>query len=102
AAVPHQPGADHAVDRIDEEAHVALLTQYQVSTRGKRVHYDVAQHGPADQKWFEHRLAKRAAAAAVGSSDLAPRRHFRQISTTAVLRAHNGATGLRPKCGGEG
>jgi len=75
-AVPHQPSADHAVARIDEETHVAELAQHEVPARGKRVHHDVAQHRPADQNRFEHRLPKRAAAAAVSTSDLAPCRHF--------------------------
>jgi len=47
-AVPHQPGADHAIARIDEEAHVAELAQHEVPARGERVHHDVAQHRPAD------------------------------------------------------
>src|SRR5499427_5192571 len=94
AAVPHQPGADHAVARIDEEAHVAELAQHEVSARGERVHHDVAQHRPTDQNRFEHRLPKRPAAAAICTSNLAPCRHFssiphRRIAASAACERGN-------------
>src|SRR5262249_1176963 len=44
------------------------------------------QHRPADQNRFEHRLPKRAAAAAISTSDLAPCRHL-SIPTAISLRA---------------
>ena len=105
-AVPHQPGADHAVTRIDEEAHVAELAQHKVPARGERVHDDVAQHRPADQNRFEHRLPKRPAAAAICTSNLAPCRHFssipppysrerRERARQPPPSAHNGAPRAR-------
>ncbi len=74
-AVPHQPGADHPVGRIDEKPHVAELAEDEMAARGERVHDGVAQHRPADQERFEHRPPQRAAAAAVGPLDLAPGAH---------------------------
>src|SRR5262249_19114115 len=47
-------------------------------------HDDVAEHRPADQNRFEHRLPKRAAATAVSTSDLAPCRHS-VVPTAHVL-----------------
>src|SRR5262249_38352359 len=84
--MPHQPRTDHAITRIDEKAHVVELAQHQVPARGQRIHHDVAQHWPADQKRLEHRLAQRTAAAAIGSSDLAPCRHFRQAQAPGYAR----------------
>jgi len=51
---------------LDEEAHVAELVQHQVPARGKaRTSTTSRSTGAADEKRLEHRLPKRAAAAAV-------------------------------------
>src|SRR5262249_46513305 len=79
------------VARIDEETHVAELTQHQVPARGKRAHHDVAQRRPADENRLEHRLPERAAAAAIRPPHLTPCRNFRRHSCQGSyrrLRAH--------------
>ena len=83
AAVPHGPCSYHAVGGIDEEARIAKIAEHEVAARSERVHDGVAQHRTADQQRLEHPLPQRAAAAAVGSFDLAPRRHSRRFHLAA-------------------
>ena len=75
AAVPHQPGPHHPVGRVDEEPRITEIAEHEVAARGQRVHDGVAQHRPADQQRLQHGAPQRAAAAAIGPLDLAPRRH---------------------------
>src|SRR5262249_6142474 len=81
AAVPHQPGADDAVARVDEEADIVELAQHEMPARGERIHHHVTQHGPTDEKRLKYRLAQRTPAPAIGTSDLAPGRPCCQIRT---------------------
>ncbi len=71
-AVPHQPGADHPIGGIDEEAHVAELAEHELTACRQRLHDGVAQHRPADQQRLEHRAPQRPPATTVGPFDLAP------------------------------
>src|SRR5229473_7868707 len=87
--MPHQPGTDDAVAGIDEEAHVAKLAQHEMPARGERVHDDAAQQRPSDQNGLEHRLAQRAAAATVRSSDLSPGRNLRQADARSSRAGAN-------------
>src|ERR1700730_4490355 len=87
--MPHQPGADHAVAGIDEEAHVAELAQHEMPARGECVHDDPAQQRPSDQNGLEHCLAQCAAAAPIRSSDLSPGRNLGQADAPSSRAGAN-------------
>ena len=72
AAMPHEPGTDHAVAGIDKEADIAKLAQHEMPARSERIREDLAQSRPADQNGLQHRLAQSAPATLVHRSDLTP------------------------------
>src|SRR5262249_49806395 len=63
---------DHAIGRIDEEAHVTELAEHQLPARCQRLHHGIAQHRPADQERLAQRAPPPPPAAAAGAFDLTP------------------------------
>jgi hypothetical protein len=72
SAMPHQPGADHPIRRIDEQTHIAELAEHEVPARRERPHDGVAQHRSPDQQRLEQRAPQGAPAAMVGSAEPSP------------------------------